>query len=202
MFVKQKLLLQTLLNKSSENVDATALDEITSETGSTSTDKKEGNEEVFTQEQVNKIVSKRVREVKNQYKDYDDLRQTVTAQQEKLDQLELSRKALEDKYQETAFTSALELAARELNLEFELAVRLLDKTKVIFKDEKPTNLVELLRVEIERFPQLIKKQVITPEIPNVSDVSKVKTFSLHKTLKTNFFNGGGLRESVTKDETK
>lgn len=197
MTLKQWLLLQNLLAQSSENVDAqnTQTEETTSKTGDTST-VTEG-EKYFTQEEVNKIVAKRAKEVKSQYKDYDELKQQVTTYAERLKALEDAKKEVEKKYTTETFNFALETAAKELNLDVEIASKLLDRDKIIVQDEKPSNLKELLQALIEKHPNLVKKQVVTPiiETPKPNE----QKYSLHKQPKSNFFQGSGLRTHFPKD---
>jgi hypothetical protein len=164
--------------------------ESTSQAGDTST-VTEGNE-VFTQDQVNKIISKRVKEVKTQYKDYDTLKESVTKLQEQLDKIATDKKETEEKLKTETFTNALEKAARDLNLDIKLATKLLPSDKVIYKDGKPDNLAELLKAEIELFPQLVKKPAVTPDVSTTVTNTESK-FTLHKSAKNNFWNGGGLR---------
>lgn len=173
----------------------TQTEETTSKTGDTST-VTEG-EKYFTQDEVNKIVAKRAKEVKNQYKDYDDLKQKVTTYEDRLKALETAKKEVEKKYTEETFNFALESAAKELNLDPEIASKLLDRDKIIVQDEKPSNLKELLQALIEKHPNLVKKQVVTPviETPKTNE----QKYSLHKQPKSNFFNGSGLRAHFAKD---
>lgn len=160
------------------------------QTGDTST-VNEGDK-LFTQEEVNKIVAKRAKEVKNQYKDYDDLKQKVTTYEDRLKALEDAKKEVEKKYTTETFNFALETAAKDLNLDVEIASKLLDRDKIIVQDEKPSNLKELLQALIEKHPNLVKKQVVTPVV-QASQPSEQK-FSLHRTPNTsNFFSGSGLR---------
>lgn len=197
MTLKQWLLLQNLLAQSSENVDAqnTETVENTQKLGDTSTET-EGNE-LFTQEQVNKFVAKRVKEVKGQFKDYDELKQKVATYEERLKALEDSKKAVEKKYTTETFNFALESAAKEMNLDPEIASKLLDRDKIIVQDEKPSNLKELLQALIEKHPNLVKKQVVTPviETPKPNE----QKYSLHKQPKSNFFSGSGLRTHLSKE---
>lgn len=173
----------------------TQTEETTSKTGDTST-VTEG-EKYFTQDEVNKIVAKRAKEVKNQYKDYDDLKQKVTTYEDRLKALETAKKEVEKKYTEETFNFALESAAKEMNLDPEIASKLLDRDKIIVQDEKPSNLKELLQALIEKHPNLVKKQVVTPviETPKTNE----QKYSLHKQPKSNFFNGSGLRAHFAKD---
>lgn len=175
----------------SETTNTETVENTHENTGDTST-VTEG-QELFTQEQVNKFVAKRVKEIKNQYKDYDELKDTVTKLTEQVETIKIVNKQLEQKFQETTYTNALNEAARELNLEPKLATKLLDKTKVIFVDEQPTNLKELLQAEIEENPQIVKQKVTTPEVPQNQTDNKPK-FSLYTNPNSsNFFAGGGLR---------
>jgi predicted RNase H-like nuclease (RuvC/YqgF family) len=196
MTLKQWLLMQQLLAPSSEVVDSQTTDTIETQadnSGDTSTET-EGSAKVFTQDQVNKLIAKEKQKVKNQFKDYDELKETVTSLAEKLKTFQETTKALEQKYLETTYTSALEKAAQTVNLDVELATKHIDKGKVIFVDDKPTNLVELLQAEIERFPQLVKRQVTTPTVVTNQQTDTTPQFQLHKTNNTNgFFNGGGIR---------
>lgn len=201
MTLKQWLLLQQMFAQSSETVDAqyTETVEDTQETTGDTSTVTEGNE-LFTQEQVNKFVAKRVKEVKNQFKDYDTLKETVTKLTEQVESFKTEKKQLEQKYQETTFTNALSEAARELNLEPKLAAKLLDKTKIIFNEGLPINIKELLQVEIEENPQIVKKQVVTPSVPQSQ--TEQRKFSLHRTPNSNnFFSGGGLRLNNGKQES-
>lgn len=164
-------------------------------TGDTSTVANGVNEgdKLFTQDEVNKFVAKRVKEIKSQFKDYDTLKEQLTKLSEQIESYKTEKKQLEQKYQETTFTSALNEAARELNLDPKLAAKVLDKSKIIFNEDLPTNIKELLQVEIEENPQIVKKQVVTPTVPQTAQTEQTK-FSLHRTPNSaNFFNGGGLR---------
>jgi len=182
-----------------ETTNTETVEDTQENTGDTST-VTEG-QELFTQDQVNKFVAKRVKEIKAQFKDYDVLKEAVTKLTEQVESFKTTTKDLEKKYQETTYTNALEKAALTVNLDTELAVKHIDKDKVIFVDGKPTNLVELLQAEIEKFPQLIKKQVVTPTVPQTSQTEQQK-FSLHRTPNTNnFFSGGGLRLNVKQQES-
>lgn len=199
MNLTQKYLLRFLFSQASEKVEATQPETQTDQKlGDTSTDLTEGNsDKLFTQEEVNKVVSKRVREVKTQFKDYDELKKQNTELQSKLEHLETTNKALSEKYQTQIFDNALQQAASELNLDVELATQLLDKSKVLFTEDKPTNLKELLQVVIEKHPQIVRKQVVTPEV--ITEQPK-QQFSLHNQSKTNFFNGGGLRLNMKQQQ--
>lgn len=154
-------------------------------------------DKLFTQEEVNKIVAKRAKEVKNQYKDYDDLKQKVTTYEDRLKALEDAKKEVEKKYTEETFNFALESAAKELNLDPKLASKLLDRDKIIVQDDKPSNLKELLQAIIEEHPNLVKKQVVTPEVQTTQTTEQ--KYSLHKQPKVNFFQGSGLRTHFAKD---
>lgn len=192
MTLKQWLLLQNLLAQSSENVDAqnTQTENTANQTGDTST-VNEGDK-LFTQDEVNKIVAKRAKEVKSQYKDYDDLKQKVTTYEERLKALEDAKKEVEKKYSVETFNFALESAAKDLNLDTELASKLLDRDKIIVQDEKPSNLKELLQALIEKHPNLVKRNVVTPEVQTTQTTEQ--KYSLHRTPNTsNFFSGSGLR---------
>ena len=184
----------------SETTNTQTEDTANQNTGDTSTDTNEG-EKLFTQDEVNKIVAKRVKEIKNQFKDYDELKDTVTKLTEQVESFKTEKKQLEQKYQETTFTNALNEAARELNLDPKLAVKLLDKSKVIFADEQPANLKELLQAEIEENPQIVKKAISTPSVPQNQTDNKPK-FSLYTNPNSsNFFAGGGLRLNHGKQES-
>lgn len=163
-------------------------DIVDTQTGDTSTE----NDGVFTQDQVNKIVAKRLKEVKKQYADYDNLKTQVEEFSSKLEQLNKAKKEAEDKYKNATFNQALSSAAIELNLDVELATKLLDNDKILFTEDQPTNLKELLQIVIEKHPNLVKKTVTTPVIPQ-TEQQQTKKFTLHKQQSSTFFNGGGLR---------
>ena len=183
----------------SETTNTETVENTQENTGTTSAENE--GQELFTQEQVNKFVAKRVKEIKNQFKDYDELKDTVTKLTEQVESFKTEKKQLEQKYQETTFTNALNEAARELNLDPKLAVKLLDKSKVIFADEQPTNLKELLQAEIEENPQIVKKAISTPSVPQNQTDNKPK-FSLYTNPNSsNFFAGGGLRLNHGKQES-
>lgn len=160
-------------------------------TGDTSTVNEGSSDKLFTQDEVNKVVVKRLKEVKKQYADYEIIKQQNEEFLSKLEHLTKEKKELESKYKNTTFNQALSSAATELNLDVELATKLLDTDKVLFADEQPTNLKELLQVVIEKHPNLVKKSVVTPVIPQTEQ--QQKKFTLHKQQSSNFFNGGGLR---------
>lgn len=191
---KNKYHLRFLNNKSAENVDATQTEQTEQNTGDTST-ANEGSSDgettkLFTQDEVNKVVAKRLKEVKKQYADYETLKQQAEEYASKLEQLSNAKKEVEEKYKNTTFNQALFKAATELNLDVELATKLLDNDKILFTDDQPTNLKELLQVVIEKHPNLVKKSVTTPVIPQTEQQQK---FTLHKQQSSSFFNGGGLR---------
>lgn len=148
--------------------------------------------ETYTQQQVNKIVSKRVNEVKKQFADYEQLKEQVEQLQTKIKLITDDKKAVEAKYTETVYNTMLTNAATELGLDPELASKLLERDKIIVADEKPSNLKELLQAVIEKHPNLVKKAVVTPVTTPVQ--SETPKFSLHNSPNTSkFFNGGGLR---------
>lgn len=172
-------------------LESTAADE----TGVTSTElKSEGSvEKLFTQDQVNKLIAKEKAKVKKQFEGYEELQQTVQTLKTQIDSFKEATKALEQKYLDTTYQNSLEKAAREVNLDIDLAIKHIDKEKVIFVEDKPTNLKELLQAEIEKFPQLVKKAVSTPTVANAKS-EQVQKFTLHKQTDTSgFFKGGGLR---------
>jgi len=175
-------------------LETTETEQDTTNTGDTSTEI-EGNG-TFTQDQVNKIVIKRVKEVKAQFKDYKSLQDTVTTLTAQVEALTAEKDTVKKQYLDTAFSSLLDSTAMNLNLDPELALKLLDKDKLIFVEDKPTNLKELLHAVIEKHPSLVKKVVITPVIPSVTLTEGEKNFSLHKTSKSNFFSGGGLKAAT------
>lgn len=166
-----------------ENTTTETENTSTENTGDTSTET-EGTEKVFTQTQVDKLIAKRL-------KKFEGLQATVEQLQNELVATREQAKTLESKFKETAYTSSLDSVSRELNLDPEIAAKFVDKEAVIFKDDKPTNLKDLLMVVIEKHPQLVKKQVVTPD--PVPDTKQTKTYSIHKSSNNNFFNGGGLR---------
>lgn len=150
-------------------------------------------EKLFTQNEVNKVVQKRVKEIKDQFKDYPEIKAQVEQLTEQLKAFKEETKKLEQKYLETTFTSAVDSAAKELNLDTKLATKLLERDKVIFNDNQPTNIKELLQAVIEENPQLVKKQVVTPEVSQTVQTEQPK-FSLYTNPNSgNFFRGGGLR---------
>ena len=192
---KNKYNLRFLQNKSAENVDTTQTENTEQNTGDTST-VTEGSSDgettkLFTQDEVNKVVAKRLKEVKKQYADYETLKQQTEEYASKLEQLSKAKKEVEEKYKNTTFNQALSKAATELNLDVELATKLLDNDKIIFSEDQPTNLKELLQVVIEKHPNLVKKSVTTPVIPQTEQ--QQQKFTLHKQQSSSFFNGGGLR---------
>jgi hypothetical protein len=173
-----------------EETQTETVESTSNQAGDTST-VTEGNE-VFTQEQVNKLIGKRVKEVKTQYKDYEEIKQELAKQKELLETFAKAKKETEDRLKTETFTNALEKAARDLNLELDLATQLLPKDKIIYKDDKPDNLQELLKAVIEKHPQLVKRVVTTPDVSTTVTNTESK-FTLHKSAKNNFWNGGGLR---------
>jgi len=197
---KNKYSLIFNYNKSAENSDATQLEQTNQNTGDTSTDSTEGNsDKLFTQEEVNKVVSKRVKEVQKKFSDYDTIKSQVEELQIKLEHLNKQNKRLSEQYETEVYTSNLRESARELNLDYELALKHIEKDKVIFVEGKPTNLKELLQAQIEKFPQLVKKTVVTPDTVVVQ--TEQKKFSLHNKQNVTFFNGSGLRLNTTTKES-
>ena len=165
--------------------------------GDTSTVTEGNSAKLFTQDEVNKFVTKRVKEVQKKFSDYDTIKSQVEDLQSQLEQLKSQNKQLTSQYETEVYSSNLRESSRELNLDYELAVKHVDREKVIFVEGKPTNLKELLQAEIEKFPQLVKKTVVTPDTVVVQ--SEQKKFSLHNKQNVTFFNGSGLRLNTTKE---
>lgn len=181
----------------SEEINTQIEDTTNQNTGDTST-VTEG-EKLFTQNEVNKVVSKRVKEIKDQYKDYPELKTQVEKLVEELKTYKEETKKLEQKYLETTFVNAVESAAKEVNLDPKLASKLLERDKVIFNEQQPTNIKELLQAVIEENPQLVKKMVVTPEVSQQVQTEQPK-FSLYTNPNSgNFFKGGGLRLNHVKE---
>jgi hypothetical protein len=79
-----------------------------------------------------------------------------------------------------------------LNLDTKLASKLLDRDKVIFNDNLPTNIKELLQSVIEENPQLVKKQVVTPEVSQTAQTEQQVLFTSKSKFKQ-FLQRWGLR---------
>ena len=165
--------------------------------GDTSTVTEGNSAKLFTQDEVNKFVTKRVKEVQKKFSDYDTIKSQVEDLQSQLEQLKSQNKQLTSQYETEVYSSNLRESSRELNLDYELAVKHIERDKVIFVEGKPTNLKELLQAQIEKFPQLVKKAVVTPDTVVVQ--SEQKKFSLHNKQNVTFFNGSGLRLNTTKE---
>lgn len=180
-----------------DEVTNTQTVETIDQSGATST-ASEGDK-LFTQDEVNKFVSKRAKEIKAQFKDYEELKGQVTTLAEQLKVFQDQTKELKSKYNQTVFDSLLKDASVELGLDVEIATKFIDKDKLIVVDERPTNIKELLQAVIEKHPQLIKKAVVTPVVLSNVETDKPK-FSLHNTPNTSkFFNGSGLRLNHVKE---
>lgn len=165
--------------------------------GDTST-ANEGSSKVFTEDQVTKIVTKRVKNLENKLKEAESLTSVVEELRNELKLMKDAQKQIETKYTETVFNSILESTAKELNLDVTLATKLLDREKIIVVEEKPSNIKELLQALIETHPQLVRKAGVTPTVIVTTETEK--QFSLHKTPNTNnFFKGGGLRLNTVKE---
>jgi len=155
-------------------------------------------DKLFTQEEVNKFLQKRVKEVKKQFEGFDDLKNQVADLTEKLKQYQEKTKELQTKYSETVFNSVLESSAKELNLDVTLATKLLDRDKIIVVEEKPSNIKELLQALITEHPNLVKRQASTPTVVATQQTEQLSLYK--KPNSTAFFNGGGLRlNNIFKD---
>lgn len=191
--------IKTFYNKPSENSEAQdTVPEGQTEQQVSSTDNKDGS--VLTQEQVNKIVANRVKKVKEQFSDYDQLKETVTDLTTKLQQALEAIKELSQSQQTNLLEREYMNVAKELNIPVDLAKRLADKRDLVFENGKPTNLKKVLEETINVYPYLVKSQATTPNIPNTEKGTEV--FSLTPPVsKLAFWNNlGGVRTNIINGE--
>jgi hypothetical protein len=157
--------------------------------------------QAFSQKQVDTIVAKRVGEVKQKYGDYDELKGLVETLTTERDELQTKYAESLTKLYETKGTidtvqleADLKVAANKVNLDFDLVTKLIDYKTIQYDSEnKPTNISELIRGIVEKYPGLVRKgQVQTT--PTVSGNTHTETpkFTLSPVRSNNFFSGGGV----------
>lgn len=159
------------------------------------------DEQTFTQKQVDKIVSNRLKDERKKFSDYETLKTANTELTEKVTtlesqlseankQIELLSKTVHSKDVEVE----LKIASTKHKLDYDTVIKLLDSDSIRYDDEqKPTNINELVRGIVERYPGLVNKQ----QVPNTTTIPKdVKTeepqFSVTPVRSNNFFSGGGV----------
>lgn len=152
------------------------------------------SDELFTQSQVNKIVAKRVKEVKKTYEDYDAIKAENNTLKDKIKTLEEQKETVVSKLTDKEFDDQLKIVSDEMNANFKLASKLINRDSVVYEDGKPTNLKELMKDIVTEYPNVINKVQVqtTPTTKTESSQSEEK-FSLNPVKHTNFFGGGGVR---------
>lgn len=185
---------------SSENIDAqnTVETETTSaqesSTDNDTSQSKQTQDVTFNQKQVDKILSKRIKEVESKYSDYETLKAENEKLKQKTQEVTEKAKTAEDKLKETKQTTSIELAAKEVNFPLDLANKLLDpKEYIVAEDGTITNVKELLTKLISLYPQLVKKTTPdTPTVNNLNELTPSKKFTLNPGKGSKFFEGSGL----------
>lgn len=164
-------------NTISENNQVQSTDDVVAEP---TTSEQTLSENLFSQKQVDKIVAKRVADVKKQYVDYQELKDGQATLQATIEELQQKLSSENKKIEELAFESALTAVSSELGIDAKLAKKFIDMKSIIFDgDNQPTNLKQLLQKEIEEFPQLIRKGTLpnSPKVGEAVENSTPKRFS-------------------------
>lgn len=188
-------------NPSSEHIDAqNTNDTVDSETTSnqeSSTDNdltqsEQTQEKTFTQKQVDKIVSKRLKEVEAKYSDYTALKEELETFKQKVKQASEKAESAEQTAKAIKKTTSIELASKDLNFPVELANKLLEPSDfIVSEDGTITNIKELILKVISLYPQLVRKpSPDTPTANTLNDTSPSTKFSTQRGSK--FFDGGGF----------
>jgi len=158
----------------------------------------EGNQEqtpdvkTFDQKAVDKIVAKRVKEVKSQFADYDELKQRAETLEQQLKSQKEATEERTKKLSGKALGLEITLASQKANLDPKLAEKLLDKEQIHFDENgDPTNLTELFTSLVTEHPQLVKKH-ITNTTTQEDKKEQPKTFSLNPVRTSSFFQGSGV----------
>lgn len=126
---------------------------------------------LFTQEEVNKLVGQTRREVRDQFKDYDDLKSKVQEQEEaqrsedekraqRLQELEERERTLAEENRTLKINQSIMGAAVEIGLPPEATVKLIDMQAAEFDDKGAiTNVDVLVKAVAEKWPGLVKAAV-------------------------------------------
>lgn len=120
---------------------------------------------VFTQDELNNIVTQRVQQERRKYQDYEDLRQRVEqyeSGQQRVAELEQQNQQLATTAKQTAIEAAIAKAAGAIGLDPDAAYRLADIDSLTLDDAgKPTNAADVVKAVAERFPGLLKRPMPT-----------------------------------------
>lgn len=144
----------------------------------------------YTQKDIDKIISKRLKEERKKFSDYDAVKQENETLKNRLKEIEEKEEDLQDSFKSTIYSYELKEVSRSLGLDVELAGKLIEQNKVQFEDNKPVNLKALLEGVIEKHPNLVRKQS-----PNVSPPGKENEQPKQQLLTnraSSFFSGGGI----------
>jgi hypothetical protein len=134
----------------------------------------------FTQEQIDAIIAARLESERKKFADYDDLKAKVQAAEdaqkteaqkvaERLSELEATNQRLTAERQEMARKNAIIAAASAVGLDAEAAIALVDAKQLQFDDQgNATNVADLVKAVVERFPGLLKRGAPTVPVVNPS----------------------------------
>lgn len=175
--------------------DQTVETENTSETEVQSTDEsKQTIDKVFNQKQVDKIVSKRVKETADKYADYEAIKAENEALKTANKEVIKQAKTTEQQLKDTKRSVSIETAAKEVNFPTDLAIKLLEPNEfIVSEDGSITNAKELLTKIITLHPQLVRKaSPNTPIVNSQETQTQTPKFSLNPSRGSKFFQGGGL----------
>ena len=182
---------------SSEATDGQTVDIEDTSTQDSSTDQETGKQTVdktFNQKQVDKIISKRVKDVEAKYSDYETLKSENESLKTKTIEAVLTAKTAKQQLKDNKKTSSIENAAKEVNFPLDLATKLLEPTEfIVSEDGSITNAKELLTKIITLHPQLVRKASPDTPIANSQETqTSTPKFSLNPSRGSKFFQGGGL----------
>lgn len=133
-------------------------------------------EKTFTQEEVNKMIGQTRKEVREQFKDYDDLKakaqeaeQTTKSKEEqeaaRLQEVERKANELAAKNAQLLLEMSLKDAAADIGLPSDAAFRLVDLDSVEYDDAgRVTNAETLVADVAKKYPGLVKRAASAPVV--------------------------------------
>lgn len=167
-------------------------------------------EKMFTQAELNAIISQRVQQERSKYADYDALRQQVQTltsaqqtEQQRLQQLEQQNQQLAVTTKEKSVEAAIAKAAGAIGLDPEAAFKLADQNKLQTDDKgNVINAAEVVKEVAEKFPGLLKRPMpvanaVNPAANGANVTPEMKEARQRQEYfggnAASFWNAGGVR---------
>jgi len=150
----------------------------------------------FTQEQVNKLIAKEKKKVKEQYADYADVKLRNEQLETQVKEVKTTAATIEQQLKATKTKESIDNALKEFPtlVDGELAKELLSKTTFEYdEDGNVSNAKNLIQEILTKHPILTRKATPDNDVVKTTQPEE-KKFSLNPSYNSNFFKGGGYTQ--------